>query len=149
MNKYKRAFAGILLGATLLTGCAGNAHAVEKTKCTKMPGVQIYYAQNLTPKAVTHRGNDLFIEIVYGQVIDKKGNGRVTNPYDPDFDYISYKDFAKAGVVKKNDSVRTVFLYDIGNNEPDAIFARFDWRIRGGKTKLIGVDVDEIHEIIK
>lgn len=144
MNKYK--IAGICVGAVLLSGCSDVQENAQKVK--EYPGINVAYSQNLSPEDLTNRQNDILAEICYGRVTSESGDGEVTNPYDEDSNYISYKSYVKDGVLEEGDCVRSIFLYEVGNSEPDAIFARFDWKIDdNGNSSYIGASVDGFEEI--
>lgn len=144
MNKYT--IAGLCLSAAILSGCGNNVQ--ENTqKVENHPGITIGYSQELSAEVVASRGNDVLVEICYGRVISKDGDGEIINPYDKDYNYISYSDYTKNGVLKEGDIVRTVLMYNVGT-APDDVFARFDWRIdKNGNSHYIGADVDEVKEI--
>lgn len=140
-KKFIKSLSALTLSAALLAG------GIQAEAMTKLPGVRYEYTKNITEETVTGRGESLLIECTYGHVINKKGDGRITNGNGKM--YISYRPLVKAGVLRKGDSVRTLLFYDIGSDSIDGIFGRVDWRIRNGKTKLIAVNFDEIDEVIK
>lgn len=74
---------------------------------------------------VNRKGN-LVIEITYGRVIDRKGNGRILNTTDLKHRYISYK---RVKGKHKGDVIMSVFIYGPDRKAYDDDLARYDWII--------------------
>lgn len=138
----RRRILATVFAALMLSSCAKNtARAVD------MPGIRYEYSKNVTEEVMQSKGDDLLIECVYGSVLDEEGNGEVINLDNPDHNYISYRNLMS--VLEKGDTVRTLLFYDVGNDAPDAIFGRIDYKITGGESQLVSVWFDQIEEIIR
>lgn len=88
--------------------------------------VREYYANELTPEMIIRRGESVLIEKTVGVVIDDAGNGKLLDPANPKYDYISYRSVENA---HKGDVILTVFIYEPGNAYVDDIADRFDYII--------------------
>ena len=72
-----------------------------------------------------NRGDSILIEKLIGVCLDEEGNGELLNPYNPNFNYISY---ASIDGISKGDVVLTVCIYAPNGGE-DEIVDRFDYII--------------------
>lgn len=87
--------------------------------------VQEYWTDELDGETIWNRGDSILVEKLIGVCIDDEGNGEIINPYNPDFNYISYD--SVEGVSKGN-VVLTVYIYAPNGGEDD-IVDRFDFII--------------------
>ena len=130
MRKRTILTAMIISTAITLTASAAGLHSTNWYKKLirreKIGAVREYWNEDVTSEVLTNRGDDIIIEKIIGTVIDRKGNGRVMNPADPDYDYISYKHVKGA---HKGDVVLTVCIYTPGNTYEDDVCERFDYII--------------------
>lgn len=92
----------------------------------KIAKVREYWNENITYDLLANRGDDIIIEKILGTVVNGKKDGRVLNPADPKYDYISYK---RVPDVQKGDVVLTICIYQPNNTYEDDIVARFDYVI--------------------
>ena len=86
--------------------------------------VEIYDSADLTGDILENRNGKIIIEMVIGEVLDDEYNGRVLNPANPDFDYISY---SSVEGIYAGDIILTYFIYNPDNNYVDDIMLRFDY----------------------
>ena len=98
----------------------------------KIAKIREYWNEDISYEMLANRGDDIIIEKILGTVVNKKKDGRVLNPVDPDYDYISYKSVKGA---KKGDVVLTVCIYQPNNSYEDDVVARFDYIIDHPKKK--------------
>lgn len=87
-------------------------------------GVQIYSSQDLSGEMIEARNGKLLVETVVGTVVDDEGNGKVNEPRDPDYDYISYR---YVNGVEKGNTVVSLMLYNPSTDYVDDIIERFDY----------------------
>lgn len=92
--------------------------------------VREYYCDELTAEILENRGNSIIAEKIIGTVINSKGDGKIMNPHDPDYDYISYKRVRGA---RKGDTILTVCIYEPGKSGVDEVIDRFDYIIDRAK----------------
>lgn len=86
--------------------------------------VVIYDSDDLTLEMLESRNGKVIIERCYGVVIDaENGDGKVLNPYDEDFDYISY---SRCEGVREGTLMMTYLVYDPDTNYFDDIMERYD-----------------------
>lgn len=129
MKKKTTIITVILSLIITITVSAAGIHSVrwykKYIKRNKIAKVREYYTEDLTYEILRDRGDDIIIERIIGECIDKKGNGKVMGA-DPKYNYISYK-----GVkgVRKGDVILTICIYTPGNNYEDDICERFDYII--------------------
>lgn len=84
-------------------------------------------SSELTREMIISRGNKLLIERVIGVVVDNERNGKILNPSNPQFDYISYKGKYDGFTPKKGDIMLSYILYNPGTNGEDEYIARWDY----------------------
>lgn len=95
-------------------------------KRNKIGKVREYWNEQVTCDLLENRGDDIIIEKIIGECVDSKKNGRIMNPLDPAYDYISYK---RVKGVHKGDVILTVCIYTPGNSYTDDVCERFDYII--------------------
>ena len=81
--------------------------------------------------AVKERANKrtLYVEVIYGEKVNEKGDGVVLNTAYTEFNYIHYGED-----VPMNTIIVTFSLYNPYNNYEDDIIERFDYWKDNGKT---------------
>lgn len=92
----------------------------------EMEIIQIYDSEDLTFEMLQNRKGKIIIEKCIGIVTDDKGNGKLLNCKNPEYNYISYKCVPKANF---GDVILTYFVYNPDNNIEDDIMERFDFII--------------------
>lgn len=94
---------------------------------TRKPKIKFISTQKLTYKQLISRkkSNILYVELIIGKQIDKKGNGKILNT-DPNYNYISYR----KEPFNKGDIVRTYCIFNPYTTWEDDISERFDEKIR-------------------
>ena len=86
--------------------------------------VIIYDSNDLTLDMLENRNGQVIIERCYGVVIDdENGAGKVLNPYDEDYDYISY---SRCEGVREGTLMMTYLVYNPDTNYFDDIMERYD-----------------------
>lgn len=86
--------------------------------------VAIYDSNDLTLDMLENRNGRVIIERCYGVVIDaENGAGKVLNPYDEDYDYISY---SRCEGIREGTLMMTYLVYDPDTNYFDDIMERYD-----------------------
>lgn len=126
--KKRIIIATIIIAATLANVALGFSELQrlqKEIKRQKIGSVKEYWCNQLTWEILENRGDDIIIERIIGKCIDRKGNGVILNPADPDYNYISYR-CAKG--VRKGDTVMTICIYT-PNGAADDICERFDYII--------------------
>ena len=87
--------------------------------------IQVYEPIDLTDEILINRTTqELIIEHNEGIILNDAGDGKVTNPFDPQYDYINYgdiMDYANAG-----DTVTTYCIYNPYTQYEDDIKFRID-----------------------
>lgn len=116
----------IALSITAFAGVRSLKFYKQLVKRNKIAKVREYWNENLTASILENRGDDIIIEKIIGTVVDEQKNGRLLNPVDPQYDYISYKRVKGA---KTGDVILTVCIYTPGNSYTDDICERFDYII--------------------
>lgn len=121
----KRKLITTLLVATTILA-ASTTSATEPA--FQVPDVTIYDAENLTGDILRSRADDheIIIEKVVGLCLDSEGNGRILNPENPDYDYISYRNF---NGVMEGDVVMSLLIYNPDNGYEDDVIDRLDFII--------------------
>lgn len=125
----KKIIIGILCGCILSTSVSAiNPLRFYKNlvKREKIGTIKEYWTEDLSGKILRNRGDSLIIEKVIGTVTNNRKDGRILNPRNPKYDYISYK-YVKG--CRKGDTILTVFIYEPGGNDVDEIATRFDYII--------------------
>ena len=84
----------------------------------------IYNSNEITRELLDTEDN-LIIERCIGEVLNEKGDGKILNAADENYDYISYR-----GVTE--DKGTTVLTYFIYNSENDDIVERYDFILTKG-----------------
>ena len=116
------------------TGAGGTASFYKKMiKREKIGKIKEYWNEDLTYEMLRDRGDDIIVEKILGTVVNKRKDGKIMNPADPDYDYISYKSVKGA---KKGDTILTVCIYQPGNSYEDDVVCRFDYIIDRAKKKV-------------
>jgi len=96
----------------------------EKTTLEDFNKVQVIDSEDLSADILYNRDGNIIIEKCIGKCVDEKGNGKIINCRDKDYDYISYK---CVDGVKSGDTIITYFIYNPENNAEDDIIERFDY----------------------
>ena len=117
------ALATVLATVSVSAGNISYRAMVERKGIAK---VREYYCNELTADILEKRGDDIVIEKIIGVCENRKGDGRILNSADPDYDYISYRSVKG---VKPGDVVLTVCIYQPGNGYIDDVVDRFDYVI--------------------
>ena len=122
-------FVGIIVGLEVLCVALLQVEARDYRAEVERKGigrVREYYCNELTADILENRGDDIVIEKIIGVCENRKGDGRILNSADPDYDYISYR-----GVkgIKPGDVVLTICIYQPGNGYVDDVADRFDYVI--------------------
>lgn len=118
--------AGLILAlATTCIPSEATTDPVERYRelTDKMEIVQVYDSADLTFEMLQNRKGKIIIEKCIGMVTDDKGNGRLLNCKNPDYNYISYKSVENANI---GDVIATYFVYNPDTNIEDDIIERFD-----------------------
>ena len=92
----------------------------------KIANVREYWNEDINYDLLANRGDDIIIEKILGTVVNGKKDGRILNPVDPKYDYISYK---RVPDVQKGDVILTICIYQPNNSYEDDVVARFDYVI--------------------
>jgi len=108
------------------TVSAGNVNYRAMVERKGIGRVREYYCNELTADILENRGDDIVIEKIIGVCENRKGDGRILNTADPDYDYISYH---SVNGVKPGDVVLTICIYQPGNGYVDDVADRFDYVI--------------------
>ena len=117
------ALATVLATATV---SAGNINYRAMVEHQGIGRVREYYCNELTSEILEKRGDDIVIEKIIGVCENRRGDGRILNAADPDYDYISYRSVKD---VDPGDVVLTVCIYQPGNRYIDDVVDRFDYVI--------------------
>jgi hypothetical protein len=117
------ALATVLATATVSAGNVNYRAMVERKGIGR---VREYYSNELTADILETRGDDIVIEKIIGVCENRKGDGRILNSADTDYDYISYRSVKG---VKPGDVVLTICIYEPGNGYTDDVADRFDYVI--------------------
>ncbi len=96
----------------------------EKTTLEDFNKVQVIDSEDLSMDILYNRDGKIIIEKCIGKCVDEKGNGKIINCRDKDYDYISYR---YVDGVKSGDTIITYFIYNPENNAEDDIIERFDY----------------------
>ena len=88
--------------------------------------VQIVDSGKLTVDALRNRKGKIIIEQCIGIVTSSKGDGKILNGNDLEYDYISYSGIEDINV---GDIILTYFVYNPDNNIIDDIIYRTDYII--------------------
>lgn len=83
----------------------------------------IYDLSELTGDMLRNRNGALVIERMFGKCLDEEGNGKVLNPADPDYDYVSYRGVPD---VRPGDLIETYLVYNPDTSYEDDVLDRFD-----------------------
>ena len=87
--------------------------------------VEVWESAGLTGDVLEARNGKTIVERCYGVVENAKtGDGKLLNPYDPDYDYISYKGVSFE--IENGLEVFTYLVYNPDNNYVDDILFRID-----------------------
>lgn len=99
------------------------------TRTNNFPQIKIVQCGKLTEKMLTHRKgkNVIYIEVITGQVINNKLDGKITNKGTFFHSYISYKDVESA---RKGSRIITYCIYNPYTNYEDDIALRLDFVVR-------------------
>ena len=96
---------------------------ITSFKFKKKPKVKFINTDKLTTKKLVNRKDKtLYIEVMSGTALNKKGDGRVDTK-DPYYNYISYNGIKG---IKKGSRIRTFCIYNPYNNYEDDIVERYD-----------------------
>jgi hypothetical protein len=130
MKKY------ILIGALLMTILISGFSVGETPKRNRLElydeiiqdldVVQIMDSSDLTMEALKNRKGKIIIEQCIGIVTSSKGDGKILNGNDLEYDYINYGCVEDINV---GDIILTYFVYNPDNNVPDDIIYRTDYII--------------------
>lgn len=88
--------------------------------------VQIVDSSDLAMDALKNRKGKIIIEQCIGIVTSRKGDGKILNGNDLEYDYINYSCVEDVNV---GDIILTYFVYNPDNNVPDDIIYRADYVI--------------------
>lgn len=88
--------------------------------------IEIYDSSELTLEMLQNKDRKIIIEKCIGVVENSDGDGKILNPCDSDYDYISYKSVEDFQV---GDTILTYFIYNPDTNFTDDILERFDYII--------------------
>ena len=88
--------------------------------------IQVYDTNDLNYDILSGRSKNgiIIIEKIIGVVLNSKGDGKILNTDDEQYDYISYR---CVDGVKSGDTIITYFIYNPENNAEDDIIERFDY----------------------
>lgn len=118
----KRFLAMALVAATVFGGKANNIPKVPENPAY----IQIVDSSELDAETIWNRNGKIIIERAIGTCLNENGDGKVLNPYDEEYDYISYR---RVKGVKAGDVIVTYMIYNPENNAEDDIIERFDYII--------------------
>ena len=122
-GKFKKVLACVLASASILTGVA-TVNATE----IKAPVTEVVDCNDLTLEMLTTRcteeHNIMYIERIFGRVIDDNGNGQVLNHPENGGYYISYESVEGA---RKGDLIITYCVYNPYGNYDDDVIERWDF----------------------
>lgn len=124
----------IVIIISTFAGASGAESFYKKlVKREKIGKIREYWNEKLTYEILRDRGDDIIVEKILGTVVNKKKDGKIMNPGDPDYDYISYRSVKGA---KKGDTILTICIYQPGNSYEDDVVCRFDYIIDRAKKKV-------------
>lgn len=83
----------------------------------------IYDSNMLPTEVLENRNGKVIVERCYGMVVSRDGDGRVLNPYDEDYDYISYR---RCDDTREGTLMLTYLVYNPDTNYWDDIMERYD-----------------------
>lgn len=130
MKKKTTIITVILSLIIAITASAAGIHSVrwykKYIKRHKIAKVREYWCDDLSSETLVNRGDDIIVEKIIGTVTNNRKDGKILNPVDPNYDYISYKGVKGA---KREDVILTICIYTPGNNYEDDICERFDYII--------------------
>lgn len=91
-----------------------------------IPKIRVYDQKELTYEILTNRmkKSEIIIEKCVGKVTSKKLDGKIINPAQKGYDYISYRSVEGA---RKGDKIVTYFVYNPYTNAEDDIILRMDF----------------------
>lgn len=130
MKKY--ILIGVLLMIFLITGFSvgetpkRNRLELYDEIIQDLDVVQIVDCSDLTMEALKNRKGKIIIEQCIGIVTSSKGDGKILNGNDLEYDYINYSSVEDINV---GDIILTYFVYNPDNNVPDDIIYRTDYII--------------------
>lgn len=121
LGKFSKIIITFMIAFVMVSGFTRTTEAASN-----MPQIKIVDSKKLTYKMLsTRKGkNIIYIERVKGKVLNKKLDGKITNPRKGYGDYISYR---RVKDVRKGDTVITYFVYNPDNNADDDVILRLDF----------------------
>lgn len=124
-NRIKKVLSIVLASASLLTGVKP-VMAMDVVSEIEAPTVQVIDCNDLTLEMLTTRKekNIMYIERIFGRVIDNNGNGKILNPPEDGGYYISYDRVEDA---RKGDLIVTYCVYNPYSNYDDDVIERWDF----------------------
>ena len=130
----------IIMAVAVFVILWGNITHAQEIK----PEPEFIGSEELHPGILENRNGRMIIERMIGIVVSPYGDGKVLNPYDPEFNYIYYD----IGEYEVGDIVITYLVYNPENNYDDDIIQRSDWVVGNifeydiREIPYIGSDVD-------
>lgn len=127
--------AGVLIMGAAFTGCAptkqpqviGGYEQGLIRNLEERYGIEsrVFDCDELTEEIVTSRDGDLIIERIVGVSLGNTGDGRILNPADSRYDYMSY---TNAGIsnLERGTVVATYLVFNPDTNGEDDIVERYD-----------------------
>lgn len=85
--------------------------------------IRIYDSNDLSLNTIEARDDELIIERCYGMVVTPERDGKVLNPYDENYDYISYK---RCSDIREGTRMLTYLVYNPDTQYCDDITERYD-----------------------
>lgn len=124
-NRIKKVLSIVLASASLLTGVKP-VMAMDVVSEIEAPTVQVIDCNDLTLEMLTTRKekNIMYIERIFGRVIDNNGNGKILNPPEDGGYYISYDRVEDA---RKGNLIITYCVYNPYTNYDDDVIERWDF----------------------
>ena len=85
--------------------------------------ISICDSSTLSTEVLENRNGRVIVERCYGMVVSRDGDGKVLNPYDKDYDYISYR---RCDETREGTLMLTYLVYNPDTNYWDDIIERYD-----------------------
>lgn len=87
---------------------------------------KIYDSSELTEEILGNRIGETIIERCFSLITTEAGDGRILNCADPEFAYISYRNYTD-DEIRVGTVMLSFMIYDPGNNYTDDIIERYDF----------------------
>lgn len=88
--------------------------------------IVIYDSAELSIEDLENRNGKVIVERCNGKVTSREMDGRVLNPYDVDYSYISYRSYTGSEKLREGTLMLTYLVYNPDSNYCDDIIERYD-----------------------